>query len=75
MWYTTEGGIRPKEVDDTISKEVVYLRKNIREEERQTEGETITVFVYEEITIPKDVYPLFAQQKADIDYLEMLVEG
>mgnify|MGYP000938160497 CR=1 FL=1 len=75
MWYKTEGGIRPKEVDETISDTSVFLRKNIEEVQRDVEGETVTVFVYDELKIPKGLYPAFEQQQADIDYLTMIVEG
>lgn len=75
MWYRTEGGVKPREVDTEISNEVVFLRRNIREEQREAEGESVTVYVYEETKIPKALYPVFEQQQADIDYLTMIVEG
>ncbi len=75
MWYKTEGGVRPKEVDETISDTSVFLRKNIAEVQREIEGETVTAFVYDELKIPKELYPVFEQQQADIDYLTMIVEG
>ena len=75
MWYKTEGGVRPKEVDETISDTSVFLRKNIEEVQREVEGETVTVFVYDELKVPKGLYPVFEQQQADIDYLTMIVEG
>ena len=75
MWYKTEGGVRPKEVDETISDTSVFLRKNIEEVQRDVEGETVTVFVYDELKVPKGLYPVFEQQQADIDYLTMIVEG
>ena len=72
MWYRTEGGVRPQEVDETISKEFVFLRKNIEEEQREVEGETVTVYVYDEMKIPKDMYPLFEKQQADIDFISAM---
>ena len=75
MWYKTEGGVRPKEVDETISDTSVFLRKNIEEVQREVEGEIVTVFVYDELKIPKELYPVLEQQQADIDYLTMIVEG
>ena len=74
MWYRAESGVRPREVDETISETSVFLRRNIREEQREAEGETVTVYTYEETKVPKEVYPIIAQQQADIDYLSMLVE-
>lgn len=72
MWYKAESGVRPQEVQE--GKSVMYIRRNITEEQREADGETVTVWTYDECKVPKDIYPLFAQQQADIDYLSMLVE-
>ena len=68
MWHKAESMIRPEVVE--YGKTVVYIRKNITEEQRE-EG---TVYVYDEITIDKEYYPLYAQQQADIDYLAIMTE-
>ena len=73
MWYGSESGVKPQEVQE--GKSVVYIRKNITEEQREVDGETVTVYVYDEMKLPKELYPVFEQQQADIDYLTMLVEG
>lgn len=73
MWRKAENTIRPEAVEQ--GKSVVYIRKNITEEQREVDGETVTVYVYDEMKLPKDLYPVFEQQQADIDYLTMLVEG
>ena len=72
MWYRTEGGVRPQEVDETISNEYVFLRRNIEEAQREVDGETVTVWVYDETKVPKDVYPLFEKQQADIDFISAI---
>lgn len=73
MWRKAENTIRPEDVE--VGRSVVYIRKNIAEVQREVEGETVTVFVYDELKIPKELYPVFEQQQADIDYLTMIVEG
>lgn len=73
MWYRSESGVKPQEVQE--GKSVVYIRKNITEEQREVDGETVIVYVYDEMKLPKELYPVFEQQQADIDYLIMLVEG
>lgn len=72
MWYRSESGVKPQEVQE--GKSVVYIRKNIKEEQREVDGETVTVWTYDECKVPKEIYPIIAQQQADIDYLSMLVE-
>lgn len=72
MWYRSESGVKPQEVQE--GKSVVYIRKNITEEQREADGETVTVWAYDECKVPKEIYPIIAQQQADIDYLSMLVE-
>lgn len=73
MWRKAENTIRPEAVEQ--GKSVVYIRKNITEEQREVDGEVVTVYVYDEMKLPKELYPVFEQQQADIDYLTMLVEG
>lgn len=73
MWRKAENTIRPEAVEQ--GKSVVYIRKNITEEQREVDGEMVTVYVYDEMKLPKELYPVFEQQQADIDYLTMLVEG
>ena len=59
---------RPEAIE--YGKSVVYIRKNITEEQRE-EG---TVYVYDEMAIDKEYYPIYAQQQADIDYLAIMTE-
>lgn len=73
MWRKTENTIRPAEVEE--GKSVMYLHRNIVEEQREVDGETQTVYVYEELKVSKELYPILEQQQADIDYLTMIMEG
>lgn len=60
MWYKAESSELPSTIDDTSSRVYVYVRKNINVEQRTDEsGEIITVYVYDEIKIPKEVYEIF----------------
>lgn len=77
-WYKSESGTMPLEVDITSSAVYNYVRKNIEEVERETEGETTTVYVYDEAKILKEDWGLYldlTQAQADIDYLNMITEG
>ena len=60
MWYKAESSELPSTIDDTSSRVYVYVRKNINIEQRTDEsGEIITVYVYDEIKISKEVYEIF----------------
>jgi len=60
MWYKAESSELPSTIDDVSSRVYVYVRKNINVEQRTDEsGEIITVYVYDEIKIPKEVYEIF----------------
>jgi hypothetical protein len=63
MWYSVESNDRPALIDAESSAKYVYVRRNIREEERTDEmtGEKETFYVFEEQKIPKDVWPVFQQ--------------
>ena len=71
-----ESNTMPDEIDTMSSPSTVYLRRNIRTEERQdidTET-TRTVYVYDEATIPRNEYNAYLSGKtqADIEYLYMM---
>lgn len=72
----SESDTIPDEIDTVSSPTTVYLRRNIRTEERQDiETETTrTVYVYDESTIPRDEYSAYLAGKAqaDIEYLYMM---
>lgn len=76
MWYNVESTTRPELTDTTSSKKWNYVRRNIREEQRTDEnGETYTVFVFEEQKIDKnywEMYKAIERNSANIDYIAMM---
>lgn len=64
MWYLAESTVYPSEIDETSSAVYTYVRKNVREEQRIDEitGDTVTVYVFEEIKLPKDIFEIFRRQ-------------
>lgn len=77
-WYNAESTERPLEQDLTSSKKYNYVRRNVEEVEREdTDGNTITVFVYEELKVPKESWGLYldtAQNTADIEYIAVMAD-
>lgn len=76
-WYKVESAQEPLKLDTESSRAYNLIRRNIEEEERNHDGETMTMYVYEEAKIPKESWELYdelMQAKADIDYLTMLTE-
>lgn len=75
-YYKSESDTMPDEIDTMSSPTTVYLRRNIRTEERQdAETKTTkTVYVYDESNIPRDEYNAYLTGKtqADIEYLYMM---
>ena len=58
-WKHAESTNRPLELDTTISKVYNFVRKNIVEKQVETEGETITMYEYDELMVPKADWLLF----------------
>ena len=76
-WYDVKSTVRPDDEDITTSKKYNFVRRNIIETTEETEGETITVYLYQECKIPKESYGMYEeliQAQADIDYLTMITE-
>ena len=72
MWYKAESSNIPVIIDKTSSRNYVYVRKNIVAEERTDEtGISETLYVYDEIKLPKDVYEIF---KMETDNSERLTD-
>ena len=75
-YYKSESDTMPEEIDTSSSPKTVYLRKNIRAEERKDPetGETHTVFVYAEAKMPRQEYVdyLSGKTQADVEYLYMM---
>lgn len=67
LWHKSESTVKPLSVDDSCSKVLVYLHKNIQEETRTAEdGTTTTWYVYDEATVPKDDYYEIAACMTDV---------
>lgn len=76
-WYHSESATRPLETDTTSSKKYNYRRRNITEVQREQDGESITMYEYEECKIPKESWGLYldtVQQRADIDYIATMTD-
>jgi hypothetical protein len=75
-YYKSESDTMPEDIDTESSPTTVYIHKNIHTEERTDTGtgETRTVYVYDEATIPRDEYNAYLTGKtqADIEYLYMM---
>lgn len=74
-WYRSESTVMPEETDLTSSKVYNYVRRNIEEEEREDEeGNTIIMYVFEEMKVPKESWGMYLetiQNTANIDYIAM----
>ena len=81
----SQSSVKPKLIDTTSSKVVVYLRQNIVENIKTDEmsGEETVFYEYEEAKLTKTEYQEYLkeleiidiqQQRADIDYI-MLMTG
>lgn len=76
-WYYSESMIEPAETDTESSQIYNYVRRNIRTETNEEEGQTVTKYVYEECKVPKESWGMYLeliQAQADIDYLNMITE-
>lgn len=58
-WRHSESTVRPSVYDEISSKVYNYVRKNIEEKTVETEGETLTVFEYDELAVKKEDWELF----------------
>ena len=59
-WRNAESTVRPSELDTKSSAVVNYIRKNIREEQIESYGQTVTMFRYEELEVLKTDWNLFS---------------
>lgn len=78
MWKQSESTERPLEIDETSSKKVVYVRRNIKEVTVQDEvsEETRTIYQYEENTIPKadwETYKTVMENQSATTDLELAI--
>lgn len=69
-WRKAEGTQteKPKEIDTAASPFCVYLRKNIQQETRtQENGDSMSVWVYEEAVLTLAEYAQYQKELADCD--------
>lgn len=77
MWYIGESTEYPILKDDTSSSNWIYVRRNVRTEQRTDEatGETVPVYIFEEMKVPRDEWELYKaveRNTANIDYIAMM---
>lgn len=77
MWTTVESMFEPELTDSTTSRNWIYVRRNVRTEQRTDEatGETVTVYIFEEMKVPRDEWELYKaveRNTANIDYIAMM---
>lgn len=69
-FYNSESSVKPVELDETSSKKVVYIRKNITKTTKTVEDQetaedgnvtesSYTVYTYEEAKVSKEDYELY----------------
>ena len=68
-FYNSESSVKPAELDETSSKKVVYIRKNIAQTTRTVKDQeaedgnvtesSYTVYTYEEAKVSKEDYELY----------------
>ena len=74
MWYKQQSvGIRPKDLETTISKFYNYVRKDIVETEQIYEptGETMKVYDYLEAKVLKEDWDLFKEIMNNTDKIDV----
>lgn len=63
MWYKAQGMEMPSTIDEISSQVYVYVRKNINVEQRTAEnGDTETIYVWDEAKVPKEIFDIFKAQ-------------
>lgn len=77
MWKTVQSTIKPLDIDETSSKSVVYVRKDIAESVTTDENEQkITIYTYQENTIPKsdwETYKAIMENQSATTDLELAI--
>lgn len=83
-YKTVQSNVKPELIDDTSSKRMVYLRRNIVSsiEKDENDGSATTIYTYEEAKLTKEEYDKYLaelsikdiqQQRADIDYIALML--
>lgn len=85
-YIKSQSSVKPELIDTTSSKTTVYLRQNIVEKEIVNDNieESIAYYEYDEAKLTKEEYQEYLKeleivdiqkQRADIDYLFMVMEA
>ena len=83
-YKTVQSNVKPELIDDTSSKRMVYLRRNIvaSGEKNENDRSATNVYTYEEAKLTKEEYQTYLaelsvrdiqQQRSDIDYIAMML--
>ena len=83
-YKTVQSNVKPELIDDTSSKRMVYLRRNIVSsiEKDENDGSATTIYTYEEAKLTKEEYDKYLaelsikdiqHQRADIDYIALML--
>ena len=77
-WYrsSNSNSVTPADVDDTSSKVYVYVRKDFELIPETEENDQVIPehWEYMEKKISKEIYPEYAQNRADIDYIAFMTD-
>ena len=76
MWKTVQSTLKPLDVDETSSKSVVYIRKDITESTADENEQKITIYTYQENTILKsdwETYKAIMENQSATTDLELAV--
>lgn len=77
-WYrsSNSNSVKPADVDDTSSKVYVYVRKDFELIPEMEENDQVIPehWEYMEKKISKEIYPEYAQNRADIDYIAFMTD-
>ena len=65
-WKYAESAVRPNVLDTTSSKTYNFVRRNIEEKEvEDMDGQTMTIYTYEELAVLKEDWEMFTQITAN----------
>lgn len=70
-WYQSESTIKPAKICLDWSPRNVYLHRDIRQEEREDiDGQTVTMWIYEEAKLSRADYAIYAAEQNAEDISE-----
>lgn len=67
-YYKSESSVTPELIDTTSSKKYTYLRKDVKEVEKEDpDGSKYTIFEYDECKLTKEDYALYMVEQTTGD--------